>query len=106
MDWVKIKKIRNKQSLKYLVDLHKGEAEVIVLANEINADLVIIDEKIGRDYARRYNLNLTGTIGILIKAKNKGLIKTMKPLILEMQNKNVWLNLKFIETVLELAGEK
>ena len=106
LEWVKIEKIKNNQAIKYLADLDKGEAEVIVLAEEINADIVVIDEKIGREYAKRNNLNLTGTLGILIKAKNKRLIKAIKPLIDEMQNKGVWLNDKLIISVLKITGEK
>ena len=105
LEWVKIEKIKNKQAIKYLVDLDKGEAEVIILAEEINSDIVVIDEKIGREYAKQNNLNLTGTLGILIKAKNKGLIKAIKLLIDEMQNKGVWLNDKLIKSVLKITGE-
>ncbi|MCH8318192.1 MAG: DUF3368 domain-containing protein [Bacteroidetes bacterium] len=106
LEWVKIEKIKNNQAIKYLAGLDKGEAEVIILAEEINADIVVIDEKIGREYAKRNNLNLTGTLGILIKAKNKRLIKAIKPLIDEMQNKGVWLNDKLIISVLKITGEK
>ncbi|MDD3771869.1 MAG: hypothetical protein PHC38_04340 [Weeksellaceae bacterium] len=48
IDWIEIKEIKDKKSLSYFLDLDKGEAETIILANEINADLVIIDEKLGR----------------------------------------------------------
>lgn len=41
IDWIKIKEIRNEKSLSYFLDLDKGEAETIVLANEIDADLTI-----------------------------------------------------------------
>ena len=48
IEWIEIADIRDRKPLKYLNDLDKGEAEVIVLANEIEADLVIIDERLGR----------------------------------------------------------
>lgn len=48
IDWIKIREINDKNSLSYFLDLDKGEAETIILANEINADLVIIDEWIFR----------------------------------------------------------
>ncbi len=106
IEWIEIKTITDKEPLKYLHDLDKGESEVIVLANEIKADLVIIDEKLGREYAEYFNLKVTGTIGILLKAKELGLIKEVKPLLNKMSEKGIWLNSKLIEKVLHIANEK
>ncbi|MEA2042090.1 MAG: DUF3368 domain-containing protein [Bacteroidota bacterium] len=66
IDWIDIKSISDREPLRYISDLDKGEAEVIVLANELKADLVIIDEKLGREYATHFNLKLTGTVGVLV----------------------------------------
>ena len=44
----KIVEIQDKQAVKYFLDLDSGEAEAIVLATELNADLIILDEKLGR----------------------------------------------------------
>lgn len=85
--------------------MDKGEAEVIVLANELKADLVIIDEKLGREYATYFNLKLTGTIGVLLKAKENGLIKKIAPLLKTMKENGIWLSPKFINKVLEIANE-
>lgn len=49
--WVEIKTIKDEKALSYFLDLDKGEAETIILANEIDADLVIIDERLGRFHA-------------------------------------------------------
>ena len=68
-DWIEIKLRTDSLPLKYISDLDKGEAEVNALANETKADLVIIDEKLGREYANYFNLKLTGTIGVLLKVK-------------------------------------
>lgn len=69
IDWIKVTEIRDKKSLAYFLELDKGEAETIILANEINAELVIIDEILGRFHAKNSNLKVTGTLGILLKAK-------------------------------------
>ena len=61
IDWIEIKKIQNQYSVKYLSDLDEGEAEVIILANEIKADLVLLDEKLARSFAQR--LSITRHIG-------------------------------------------
>lgn len=71
-DWIKIVEIKNKQIKSFLFDLDEGEAEAIVLAQEINAGLLLLDEKLGRLYAEKLNIKITGTIGILLKAKEKG----------------------------------
>lgn len=78
IDWIKIQQIKDKTPIKYLRDLDKGEAEVIVLANEIKADLVIIDERLGREFAEYFNLKLTGTMGVLLKAKELKVIQRNK----------------------------
>lgn len=105
-NWIKIVDISDKEPIKYLQDLDKGKAEVIVLANEINADLVIIDENIGRNYAKYFDLKLTGTIGVLLKAVKLGLVKEIKPLLVQMQENGIWLNNKLISNILKIADEE
>ncbi|MDX9704871.1 MAG: DUF3368 domain-containing protein [Weeksellaceae bacterium] len=75
------------------------------MANEINADLVIIDEKLGRYHAKHANLKVTGTLGILLKAKKQGKIKSVKKLLDELKDKGIWLNDKLVERVIKLANE-
>lgn len=105
ISWINILEIENKQALNYFIDLDKGEAEAIILATEINADLTIIDEKLGRFYAKNTGLKITRTIGTLLKAKTKGFVKEIKPLIIELEKQNVWFSNTFINQVLSKAGE-
>jgi predicted nucleic acid-binding protein len=72
---VKAKDISLKRKLEENLD--EGEAEAIVIAIELNADLIIIDELKGREIAKRFNLNFTGLLGLLLSAKNRGLIKSI-----------------------------
>lgn len=47
IDWINIIEVENKLAVKSFLDLDSGEAEALVLASELNADLIIIDEKLG-----------------------------------------------------------
>ncbi len=98
-EWIEIIKIHDDRTL--LFDLDKGEAETIILAKEINADLVIMDEKMGRKFAKFYDLNIIGTIGILMEAKKRNIITDLKNILLEMKNKGIYLNSKFIDDILK-----
>ena len=70
LSWIEIIPIQSNSARLYLFDLDDGEAETIILAQEQAADVVIIDDKLGRRYAAQINIPITGTIGILLKAKN------------------------------------
>ncbi|MDP2335863.1 MAG: DUF3368 domain-containing protein [Bacteroidota bacterium] len=104
-DWIKIVNIRNIESRTYFFDLDDGEAEVLILAKEQGADLVILDEIMGRRYAQQLEFNITGTVGILLKAKEKGLISSLGNLLKELAEKGTWLNTNLISKALKLAGE-
>ncbi|MDY0076792.1 MAG: DUF3368 domain-containing protein [Bacteroidales bacterium] len=106
IDWIEIWGIRNLDFNVYFLDLDEGEAEVIILAKEQDADIVLMDEIMGRIIAKQFNLNVTGTIGVLLKAKERGLVNAIKEILTELQEKGTWLNTKLISKALELAHEE
>jgi predicted nucleic acid-binding protein len=63
-------------TISILLELDKGEKYTLQMAKERNADRVIIDEKIGRDIAEYLGLEVIGTLGILLKAKQNGWIES------------------------------
>jgi len=77
----------------------------MILGNEIKADLCIIDDLLARKYAKHLGFNITGTLGILIKAKEKGILEKVKPLIDELIKNNIYINDKLYRTVLKIANE-
>lgn len=105
VNWLDIQEVNNPDALEYLTDLDRGEAEVIVLAREIQADLVIIDETLGRQYASYFNLQITGTLGILLRAKKEGHIPEIKPLLETLRNQGVWISDNLFQEVVKLSGE-
>ena len=87
--------------------LHQGEAEAISLALEKKAKLCLIDDKDGRIIAQSNNLPITGTLGILLKAKKTGLVSSVKPLIDELRTEhNFWVRDDMYQKVLYIAREK
>jgi predicted nucleic acid-binding protein len=88
-----------------LNDLDRGEAEVIALAQEHHAHLVIIDERLGRRHAQRLGLSVTGVLGVLLKAKQEGHLGEIQPLILQLRQGGIHLSDEVVARVLEIAGE-
>ena len=78
-DWIKVQEIKDRSFVQLLeVELDRGESEVIALAHEVNADLVLLDEKDARLRAKRVGLKILGTIGVLIWAKKRGYISSLQ----------------------------
>ena len=106
-DWIKPATIKD-STLKneLLKELDKGEAEAIVLAIELKADYLLMDENKGRAIAESYNLKVIGILGVLLQAKQKGLISEVKTHLQKLVDEaGFWLSPNIIEKVLELAKE-
>lgn len=87
-------------------DLHLGEAEAIALAYEQKADLLLMDEHDGRAAAQRLGLALTGVLGILRRAKQEGLISSLKFEINRLRHEaHFFIAPKLEEALLHSVGE-
>lgn len=83
--WIRIEQPLNQALIENLLeDLDLGESEAIVLAIEKSADYILMDERKGRQTARNYHLEVIGVLGVLISAKQNGLIEGVKPLLDEL----------------------
>lgn len=83
--WIKVKSVSNKKEVLELQNyLDTGEAEAIVLAIELKADLIIMDERKGRAMAESYGLPVVGLLGILVKSAKQGHIERLKPVLDEL----------------------
>ena len=89
----------------YRTQLHDGEVEVMILAKEIAADVVIIDDANAKKHAKYLDLPVTGTLGVLIKAKQKGYIDELKPVLQRMVENGIYISQSLIELCLKQVGE-
>lgn len=104
--WIHIESIRDSTEKKmYKAKLHAGEVEVMILAQEQKADLVIIDDNAAKKTAKYLGLTVTGTLGVLLKAKRQGLVQRVDTLLAEMKRNGFYIDSRLETLVLEQAGE-
>jgi predicted nucleic acid-binding protein len=104
--FIEVKSIQGEKYRDLLLNqLDIGEAETIILAKEIDADFVIIDENLGYKIAKNSDLQVIRTLSILLGAKEKGLVPAIKPLLDEMIAKGRWYSKSVYETCLRRCNE-
>lgn len=86
--------------------LDPGEAEALLLAEEIGADIVISDDGAARAEATRHGLAVIGTVGILTQARDQGLIPAALPLLLELRRLGQWMSESLLQMVREEEAER
>jgi len=88
-DWIVVKEVSDKAKYAELTNsLGKGEASSIALALESGKSLLIIDEKKGRKIAENMEIEIIGSLGILIKAKEKGIVNSVEE-VLQLIDKQI-----------------
>jgi predicted nucleic acid-binding protein len=81
-EWVERRTVGNLALVESLRrELGPGESEAIVLAVELSAELLLIDEKRGRAAARRLGIRITGVLGAMVEAKARGIVPSVRDLI-------------------------
>ena len=105
-DWIQKKAIEHPERKDlFRARLHSGEVEVMILSEEESADLVIMDDNTAKKTAKFLGWNVTGTLGILVKAKQDSLIKKVAPLIQSLIDDGFFVDAKTKILVLRNAGE-
>lgn len=103
--WLAIAPVPAAQLIPTIPNLGMGEQEVISLSQTTPDSLAILDDSLARAYAKQLNVSFTGTLGILLKAKQAGHISTIKPLLKQLEALGFRLATTTRQTVLQLAGE-
>lgn len=106
-DWIEVRKCTDENFLKVLLSqVDIGEAQAIALAFEIKADVILIDERAGRQLAKDLNIPVLGLLGVFRVAKSNGLIQYVKPLIDRLvQEAGFRINQNLYISFLEEVGE-
>ncbi len=109
LSWLEVVTVDNQQLVRELQQSFKldlGESEAIALAEEISASGLLIDERAARKVAMAQKLPLIGTVGILLLAKRRGLLDSVKDVLDEMQEQGMRISDRLYVQVLTLAQEK
>jgi predicted nucleic acid-binding protein len=106
LPWLRICEARNAALLPLAVSLGAGEREVLALAVERVDPLVILDDALARRFAVRLRLRLTGTLGLLLKAKETGRIESVRPYLDRLEDLSFRLDGATRRSVLTLANER
>jgi len=105
-NWIKLQSVSDKKYQEFIeTQLDKGEASAIALAKENDDVLLLLDDLKARKLALKLNLKFTGTLGIIHKAKQKGLIEKVKPLIEKILSTNFRISDKIVDEILRLNDE-
>ena len=105
LSWLHVRKTQNVAVLTLAAGLGVGEREVLALALEIEDPLVVLDDSLARRFAQRLSLRLTGTLGLLLKAKQRRRIESVKPYLDRLESLRFRLDTSTRRSILALAEE-
>ena len=103
--WVTVKQPRHPVLLPLASGLGVGESAVLALAREIPGAVAVLDDKRARRYARLLGVRLTGTLGILLKAKHAGKLAALYPVMEQLEKLGFRFHHDTRNAILKLAGE-
>lgn len=107
LSWINVIKVKHPENYAmYKAKIHAGEVEVMILAQEEpKADLLIIDDNAAKKTAKFLGLKVTGTMGVLLKAKQSGIINNVSSLLEALKSNGFYISDNVVQMVLKQAGE-
>ncbi len=105
-EWIKLESVKDRKYQEFIqtqVDL--GEASAMALAKEKDNPLLLLDDLKARKLASKLNLRFTGTLGLINKAKQVGVISKIKPLLDKLVSSDFRISEKIIDELLKINGE-
>jgi len=107
LHWILRRRVSDQPSVNALLSrFGRGEAEAIVLAAEVQADFVILDDATARSVAEQKGQAVVGTLGLLVHAKERGLIERVAPIMNELMESGFYVDNRLYRTILKQAGEE
>jgi predicted nucleic acid-binding protein len=105
--WLRVERVRELQTVEiFLADLDHGEAEAIALALELAADRIVMDDLDGRRVVRRLGLDAIGTLGLLLAARLRGELASLKGEIDRLHQEGFRASASLVAALLREAGEE
>lgn len=105
-DWIKVKNIKDKFAMEgMMMHIGKGEASSIILYKEASADFFAVNDLKARGVAHALELNVIGMLGILRIAKDRGILKKIKPILDELKDIGAYINNNLYTRILKDVGE-
>jgi predicted nucleic acid-binding protein len=104
--WLRVDRMPDSRDLELMRErLGRGEAESIVLAGEIGSDFVVLDDAAARRIAEARGLRVIGVLGILVLARERGLIPSLKPVLHELRAEGFYISESLSQILLRRVGE-
>ena len=106
LGFIQVEQVQNTLAVGLLrSQLDYGEAEAIVLAKELQVDILVLDEKKARKVAQANSQKVIGTIGILQAAKDKGFIPALRLELDALIAHGVWIDNRLYQMILNINNE-
>jgi uncharacterized protein len=104
--WIVTQQVQSQALVQALrLQLGAGEAEAIALSVEINAARVILDDQRARRVGVQLHQTVTGTIGIILRAKQLGIVPLVRPIFDDLRAAGLWISQNLLRQALQIAGE-
>ena len=103
--WLTVRSVRDNTLMPLVTNLGGGEREVLALGLETPDALLILDDRRARRHALALGLKISGTLGVILLAKERGILEAVKPVLDRLEALGFRLGPETRQSVLELAGE-